>query len=86
MTTIQERLRVAFAASLMNANAGMRWLDHDSMSEMIDAAWVGFEDATADIPARLDEAERVVEGLLAERPTERARAFLTKLRKEKGDG
>ena len=40
-----ERLKVAFAASLMNANAGMRWLDYDSMGEMIESAWVGFEDA-----------------------------------------
>jgi hypothetical protein len=39
-----KRLKVAFCASLMNANAGMKWLDHDSMDEIISAAWVGFEE------------------------------------------
>ena len=39
-----EKLKVAFAASLMNANAGAKWLDHDSMDEMVVAAWVGFEE------------------------------------------
>ncbi len=42
-----ERVKVAFWASLTNANAGMRWLDPDSMEEMIDAAWVGFADPLA---------------------------------------
>lgn len=39
-----ERLKLAFWASLSNANAIKKWLDHDSMDEMISAAWIGFEE------------------------------------------
>lgn len=56
-----EGLKTAFVASLTNANAGMRWLDHDSMDEMIEAAWVGFEQPAADaiqsLLSRVEEAE-----------------------------
>jgi hypothetical protein len=62
-----ERLKIAFATSLMNANAGMRWLDHDSMDEMIEAAWVGFQEPA--IASRIDpspalgDVERVTAAL-----------------------
>ena len=63
-----ERAKVAFWASLTNANAVMKWLDHDSMEEMISAAWVGFEgpldSAIAAIPNHVD-VERMRE-LLAQ--------------------
>lgn len=39
-----EQLKLILARSLMNANAGVKWLDDDSMDEMIEAAWVGFEE------------------------------------------
>lgn len=64
---VVEQLKVAFWASFTNANAGMAYLDHDSMDEMIEAAWTGF-----DPPARA--ALQQVQPLI-----ERARAFVTKL-------
>ena len=64
-----ERLKVGFATSLMNANAGMRWLDHDSMDEMIMAAWVGFEPIARSLsrpsPGDADAVERVARALCA---------------------
>jgi hypothetical protein len=54
---VVERLKIAFEASLTNANARMKYLDHDSMDEIIEAAWVGFEEpALATLsPQRPDE-------------------------------
>jgi hypothetical protein len=36
-------IKVAFWASLMNANAGFKYLDYDSMDEIASRAWEGFE-------------------------------------------
>src|SRR5690349_13702199 len=58
--TLVERLKIAFWASLTNANAGMKWLDYDSMEEMISAAWVGFEQPAIAASTRTPEAVDVL--------------------------
>lgn len=60
-----EKVKIAFATSLMNANAGMRWLDHDSMDEMVEAAWAGFEqpakEAIEALLIRIEDLELVAD-------------------------
>jgi len=38
-----EAIKVAFWASIMNANAGFKYLDYDSLDQIITRAWEGFE-------------------------------------------
>lgn len=54
-------LKIAFWASLTNANAGMKWLDYDSMEEMISAAWEGFEEPAANTIEALQAAVSALE-------------------------
>lgn len=40
-----DALKIAFWASIQNANGDHKYLDYDSLDEIISAAWTGFEDA-----------------------------------------
>lgn len=65
LTEAVEKLKIAFWASLANANAVSGMVDYDSMDMMIEAAWQGFEEpataALTSLPTRdtaIEEAAR----------------------------